>query len=251
MSLTKRMWEEQIEEDYREEVTRWIREQLDDEDADENHPRWEELERQYRDGGGDYYDYADEWDVKGKTRLELFDESMTAVREMLSVKLSDQARRSLYVMLYAHVVASVEGYLSSTFIAKTLSSKTYIQALVESDPDFGGRSLTMKEIFSKQAGLHDEIGKYLKNLIFHQLDKVKPMYKSVFNIDFGNIGWLFKAVMTRHDCVHRAGYDKDGHEVSLDEAVVADLVGACVALVHKVDAEILALPKVELLIADF
>lgn len=254
MGLAKRMWMEQQEEEYAEERAQWIREQLGDEDADEDHPRWDELAEQYDQSDNrseDYYDYADEWNVQGKTRLNLFDESMAAVTEMLGVNVSDQTRRSLYVMLYAHVVAAVEGFLSSTFIAKTLSSTTYIQALVESDPEFANRTLTVKEIFSKQESLHDEIGTYLKDLIFHKLDKVKPMYRSVFSIDFGNIGWLFKAVMVRHDCVHRAGYDKDGDEVTLNPQIILDLINQCAALVQKVDAEILALPEVAPLIPDF
>jgi hypothetical protein len=77
------------------------------------------------------------------------------------------------------------------------------------------------------------------------------MYRSVFNIDFGDIKWLFKAVIARHDCVHRAGYNKDRDEVNLNRQIILDLVTQCAALVHKVDADILALPNVEPLIPDF
>lgn len=154
-------------------------------------------------------------------------------------------------MLYAHVVAAVEGFLTSTFIAKTLSSNTYIQALVESDPEFGRRTFTVKEIFSKHARLHEEIGTYLKDLIFHKLDKVKPMYRDVFAIDFGDIEWLFKAVKVRHDCVHRAGHDKEGVELKLMAQDVHDLVAECKNLVHKVDAEIVSLQELDLVKVDF
>jgi hypothetical protein len=117
------------------------------------------------------------------------------------------------------------------------------QALVESDPEFANRKLTVKEIFSKQAGLKDEIGIYLKTLIFHNIEKVKPMYRDVFKIDFGDIGWLVKAVRVRHDCVHRAGYDKDGNDVNLSADDVLALTAECEKLVHKVDTAIAALPS--------
>jgi hypothetical protein len=251
MGIAKRLWLERQEEVHAEELARWIREQLDEGDADESHPRWDELAERYHEHAFDHYDHADEWEVTGKTRLELFDESMAAVTEMLHVQVTDQTKRNLRVMLYAHVVAAVEGFLSSTFIAKTLSSATYIQALVESDPEFANRTLTVKEIFSKQASLHEEIGSYLRGLIFHKLDKVKPMYRSVFNIDFGDIKWLFKAVVVRHDCVHRAGYDKEGEEVNINLDAILELIRACERLVHEVDAAVLALPKVERLILEF
>jgi hypothetical protein len=41
------------------------------------------------------------------------------------------------------------------------------------------------------------------------------MYKSVFNYDFNDVTWLFKAIETRHHCAHRAGFDKDGNKVDV------------------------------------
>lgn len=245
MGIAKRLWMEQQEEQYAEERLQWIQEQLNDEEANENHPRWEELAAEFDNRDKDYYDYADDWNVPGKTRLELFDESIQAVLEILNIEVSDSATRNLYVMLYGHTVAAVEGFLSSTFISTTLTSNTYIQALVESDPEFANRKFTLKDFFAKQASLHNEIGTYLKEVIFHNVFKVKSMYMSVFNIDFGDVVWLSKAVLVRHDCVHRAGYDKEGLEVPITSRAIKDLVAQCKALVHTVDAQIHALPEVE------
>ena len=65
------------------------------------------------------------------------------------------------------------------------------------------------------------------------------MYKDVLDIDFGDdIRWLFDAVILRHDCVHRAGYDKDGNEVELDKEKVALLINKCKQLVENIEAEL-------------
>lgn len=251
MGIAKRMWMEQQETEFEDEEAQWIRDQLADDDANKSHPEWDELSRQYRNGGLDYYDYSHDWEVQGKTRLELFEDSVFAGTEMLNVDVSAQTKRAIYVMVFAHVVAAVEGFLATTFITTTLSSSTYIQRLVESDPEFAERKLTVKEIFSKHATLKDDIGTYLKDLIFHRLDKVKPMFKAVFDIDFGDIKWLFQAVRVRHDCVHRAGYDKDGEPIELNSQDLINLMHACLDLVKRVDAEIMALPAVEPLLPDF
>lgn len=246
MGIAKRLWMEQQEDEHREEREEWIREQLGDEDADESHPRWDELVAEFNSYTIDHTEYDDDWNVPGKTRLELFDESLQAVVELLETPVSDLATRSLRVMLHGHVVAAVEGFLASTFISTTLTSNVYIQALVESDPEFANRKFTLKEFFTKQAGLHSEIGTYLKEVIFHNVFRVKSMYKSVFNIDLGELAWLAIAVSVRHDCVHRAGYTKDGDAVEITDQSIKDLIAQCWTLVHSVDAQILALPKVEM-----
>ncbi len=38
-------------------------------------------------------------------------------------------------MLQGHIIASVEAYLSSTFIETTLSSDRFLRKLVKSDPE--------------------------------------------------------------------------------------------------------------------
>lgn len=69
---------------------------------------------------------------------------------------------------------------------------------------------TLSQLFKEREQIKDTVAKYLHDLIFHDLKKIKPMYKDVLGHDFGDISWLFKAVAKRHDCVHRAGHDKDG-----------------------------------------
>ena len=46
---------------------------------------------------------------------------------------------------------------------------------------------TLKEIFEKQEGLKLTVATYLKDLIFHDLKKVKPMYKEVLDCEFRDI----------------------------------------------------------------
>jgi hypothetical protein len=64
------------------------------------------------------------------------------------------------------------------------------------------------------------------------------MYKSVLNIDFGDISWLFKAVLLRHDCVHRAGYDKEGKKADISVESIRELMDLCNSLTAKIDTSI-------------
>ncbi len=236
----KQLWMERMEDEAWELREAWIREKLGDPEADESTDGWSELseafdrEHQYE----DYDPYEDDWFVEGKTRLEIFDENIAATLEILNHAVSPMHEKNLVVMLFGHVVATVEAYLSSTFIHYALSSDEYMRQLVENDPEFAKRKFTVQEIFTKKEELKNDLSEYLKGLIFHDIAKVKLLYSSVLDIDFDDPAWLFYAVITRHHCVHRAGYDKEGNEVNLRKYDVTTLINQSVELVHKIESEL-------------
>ena len=247
MGRAKEALIEQQEDESWEEKCQWIREQLEDDEADECTAGWdglsEEFDLIYRYSDSFEHWHEDEWSVIGKTRFEIFNETINASKSILNVTLPQSSYKNLWVMLYGHIVAAIESYLSSTFIEITLSADDYMRRLVESDPAFASRTFTIKEIFSKREALKDNIRQYLKKLIFHDIAKVKPMYLSVLDIDFGNVKWLFKAVILRHHCVHRAGYDKEGTEVSITKETVVELMDEAVIMVGRVESAIANMPS--------
>lgn len=242
MGQEKRRWMERLEEEASEAKVEWIREQLDDADADENTEGWAELAEQFeiREGYGEFDD-AD-WHVHGKTRLGIFMVNMSASLSILDLTDKTFYPKNLLVMLHAHVVTAVEAYLSSTFIAVALSSDEYMRKLVETDPTLANRPLFLKDIFSKRKTLEVDLRKYLKEIIFHNIVRAKQMYKAVLGIDFGDVRWLIKAVEIRHHCVHRAGSDRDGNEVALTDKSISELIERASSFVGSVEAEVKMLP---------
>ncbi|MFZ6772311.1 hypothetical protein ACO0LB_06290 [Undibacterium sp. SXout7W] len=234
---------EALENEYDELKEQWIRERLDNDNADINTPGWDDFADEYdlfhwKDA---YFRFGgDDWDVFGKSRFQIFEENMSASKEILKLQVTESCQKNLFVMLHAHVVTAVEAYLSSTFIEVALDSEKLMRKLVETDPAFAEQKFSIKEIFTKRDSLNDDLRKYLKDLIFHDIAKVKEMYKSVFSIEFGKIGWLFKAVVVRHHCVHRAGYDKEGNKVTLTLDSIKILIQQCTELVTKVEKGILS-----------
>lgn len=249
MGMAKQQWMEQQEEEVYEAKCEWIRDYLEDDEADEGTHGWYEAEEAYENQGHidwkslmDEDEYQDYWSVEGKTSFQIFNEIISSTKEIINIPInSDQVKKNLLVMLYGHIVAAVESYLSSTFTEKVMSSKDseFIRKLVENDPEFAKRKFTIKEIFTKREELENDVKQYLRELIFHKIDKVKPMYKDVLNVDFGDdIKWLFEAINLRHDCVHRAGYDKDGNEVDLNKEQVEELIKQSTDLVKHIENEL-------------
>ncbi len=221
----------------------WIEENYGDDAGEEGSDTWEEAVQAYEDYCENRQRQEEEWHwqeelewyISSQSQIGVFDTQIQSVTELLNVQVSDETQFSLLVMLHGHIVASVESYLASTFIHKVTNSEDLIRKLVETDPVFSKIKFTLKEIFEKQEGLKLTVATYLKDLIFHDLKKVKPMFKDVLDCDFGDISWLFDAVKTRHHCVHRAGLDKDGNRVDISVDSIRKLIEGSNLLVHKVE----------------
>lgn len=114
MGIGSNLMIELQEQRYLEEKTEWIQAQLDNPDADEFTDGWDALSDEY----DKYYATDDEqdfsnfenWTVKGKTKIEIFDETIKASQEVLNSKFSKITSKNILVMLQGHVVASVESY---------------------------------------------------------------------------------------------------------------------------------------------
>ncbi|WP_421296007.1 hypothetical protein [Aeromonas sp. 604534] len=225
----------------------WIDDNFGDDAGEEGSEEWETAVKAFEDyceslqriEEQDYWQGQLEWLIYEQSQVGIFNSQMANIEELLNIeKTSNKAMFSLLVMLHGHVVASLEAYLAGTFIHKVTNSEILIRKLVETDPHFSNMKFTIKEIFEKKENLKFIVADYLQNLIFHDLKKVKPMFKDVLDCDFGNISWLFSAVLKRHDCVHRAGLDKDGISISLSADSIRELVNMSKQLVQKIEKSI-------------
>ncbi|WP_311747415.1 hypothetical protein [Proteus columbae] len=179
-----------------------------------------------------------EWDVQHPTQLETFNEHLSIIPEIIELQVDREIQFGLLVMLHAHIVSALEGFLSSTFIYNVTNSDRLIRILIETDPEFRCRKFTINEIYAQHSNIKATVAEYLKSLIFHDMRKVKPMYEKVLSYKFGEIKWLFKAILIRHDCVHRAGYNKDGNAVCVSVESINTLITNCRKLAEDVDAHV-------------
>ncbi|MCW7549287.1 hypothetical protein OO184_15445 [Photorhabdus sp. APURE] len=155
------------------------------------------------------------WYVDSQTHFSILQNNLSSVRSILNVDVPQDAKFNLLVMLHGHIISSVEGYLAGTFINKVTNSDSLSRKLIESDPELSKQTISLKKLFETQSNLKIIVADYLKNIIFHDMSKVRLMYKSVLGHEFGNIQWLFLDIKKRHDCAHRAGHTKDGERIDV------------------------------------
>ncbi|MGE6568153.1 hypothetical protein ACQKE9_06295 [Shewanella vesiculosa] len=179
-----------------------------------------------------------EWEVDHSDQMEMFNKQVSEIPKILQIDIAGNTQFSLLVMLHAHVVSALEHFLSTTFIHRVTNSDKLTRKLIETDPEFGNRKFTVNEIYAQHSNIRSTVAEYLKGIIFHDMRKVKPMYAEVLAYDFGDISWLFRAVRIRHDCVHRAGYNKEGEAVTLSMESINELVRNCRGLVEKIESHV-------------
>ncbi|MFQ1897361.1 hypothetical protein ACK36K_08515 [Aeromonas veronii] len=179
-----------------------------------------------------------EWEVNHSDQMEMFNKQVAEIPKILQIDLTGNTQFSLLVMLHAHVVSALEHFLSTTFIHRVTNSDRLTRKLIETDPEFGNRKFTVNEIYAQHSNIRSTVAEYLKGIIFHDMRKVKPMYLEVLEYDFGDISWLFKAVRVRHDCVHRAGYNKEGEAIILSIESISELVRNCRNIAESIDAHV-------------
>ncbi|MGK0273344.1 MAG: hypothetical protein ACI88H_004024 [Cocleimonas sp.] len=181
-----------------------------------------------------------EWYLENeeKSHHDILLEHLNNIDTLLEVNVPDSTRYSLLVMLHAHVVSAIEGYLAGVFIHYVTNSESLTRKLVETTPEFAQRKFTLQEIYEKQSALKVIVSTYLKDLIFHDIKKIKPMFQTVFGHRFENLSWLFKAVELRHHCVHRAGYDKEGNKVEITTESILELQGEVTDLSYDIEQTI-------------
>ncbi|EGR3304377.1 hypothetical protein K5B43_004647 [Vibrio parahaemolyticus] len=176
-----------------------------------------------------------EGDDVQSNQYKVFENHIRSVNDILALPCSPDAKFSLYVMLFAHIISATEGYLSSQFIYQVSRNPKLMRKLVENDKELSKRTFSLKEIYHQKENLNDTVSKHLKDLIFHNVAKAKEMYSAILNYQMEELGWLFKAVEVRHHCVHRAGYDKDGSPVSITKDALIELVNRCDELCLSID----------------
>ena len=110
---------------------------------------------------------------------------------------------------------------------------------MEKTPSFESEKIPLSSVYKAMDEIEQKAKSYLADVVWHNFAKVKPMYKDVLGVTFDmDLGDLFRAVLKRHDIVHRNGKTKDGDEITVSIQDVNDLLAKAEVFVAEVDAKL-------------
>lgn len=181
-------------------------------------------------------DYKEIYDNEDYTyNRELFDECYDEIAKLLDTiePLDNQSKEVLYRLLYANIITRMETFLADTLKSYVLSSEKNIRFFTENYKPFQKELVPLSDIHKRVDNQPSCVRQVLDSLMYHDLPKIKQIYK-VLNVDIGDIGDLAKAVIIRHDIVHRNGKDKDGNQRLITREMIEELSSKVAYLIYDV-----------------
>lgn len=183
------------------------------------------VEEEYAEDESDYENYV----------FDLTPEQISTVLDEVD-NLSVLSKEFLYRQLFAGTITSMEAFLSSTLIRAVLSSDENKRKFVEKYLPYREEHISFSSIYQRMENMDATIQETLRGLMYHNLGKIKPIYKDVLDIDLGDISDIMKAVQIRHDIVHRSGKDNEGNLHPISREDVIKLVETVSSLMSRVSS---------------
>lgn len=152
---------------------------------------------------------------------------------------SNELAGALHNLLFANAITTLETYLSDTIIGAVEKDEVLVRRALAKVPEIRERKVELCNLFDRVEQIHTEVRNYLLDVIYHNLGKVKPLYASVLNVQFpDDFGDVSRAVLTRHDIVHRNGKTKDGESIRMTAADVESVIVQIEELVGFIDEQV-------------
>lgn len=122
-------------------------------------------------------------------------------------------------MVFSHQITALEAYLCDTLINMVMGDPAAIRQLINQDSELAKEKYTLAEISDDPTLIERKVREHLRSILYHNLARVDVLYNIALGIQILKLAKdktsLFNAVILRHDCIHRNGFDKDGTELKV------------------------------------
>jgi hypothetical protein len=168
-----------------------------------------------------------------------FISAIQTIEKLLETEVDVSVTGCFYRLLFVNVITALETYLSDAFINTVVHDPALMRRFIETTPEFKNENIALSDVFAALEKIEQRAKSHLVDVVWHNLGRVKPMYRDTLGIDFPkDIGPVFRAIVKRHDIVHRNGKTKAGEDIAISRQDVIDLISAVQALTHDVDAQL-------------
>jgi len=170
-----------------------------------------------------------------------FENDMRDLRALAKKEPPKTARlRQVFLrMLYSSAITALETYLSDAFYQTVIKDEVLIEKLMLTTPEFRDKKYSLSELVEWKKQTNEKVSEYLFNIVWHNLAKVRCMYRDVLGINFADDSdAVHGAVVIRHDLVHRGGRTKSGKPHNFRESDIEKLFSSIEAFVAHIDSRL-------------
>jgi len=186
----------------------------------------------------DYDDYFADIILSNTKFHASFLSNIGEIEALLRIRVSDKLKQKFLMLLHVSLITAIETYLSDAFINQVMNDKNLIRKFVEVIPEYKNEKISISELFNTVDKIRDKCKEYMLQVLWHNMAKVMPMYKSVLGIDFPkDRRTIYEAIDIRHDIVHRNGKTKEGKAITLEKKDITNLIQKTKEFVYLIDSQ--------------
>jgi len=189
----------------------------------------------------DEYDYDFEFEAitENNNYSKNFYDEIENLESLLTLEVPNlKLQDTLYRQIFISIIGTLETYLASAFINRTVDSYENLKRFIGSHPEFKNQKFEIRDIFDKYDEIENIAQKVMLDTIYHNLPIVRNMYRDTFKINFPDFSEIYKSVLTRHDLVHRNGFTKNGQKVEIKKEDINQLMNNVKSFVRKLVTEL-------------
>jgi hypothetical protein len=187
----------------------------------------------------DYYEEQYELIRENESSFNTFEREYNNLKKLKNTKIEDpEVLQILHKQTYISLITILETYLSDTFVNAVFSQEKYLKNFVKTFKDFKNHKISLNNYYDFSTKIEQKCKEALLDIIYHKIFKVKGLYKDTLSIDFADISEINKAVLIRHDLVHRNGKKKDGCNNEITNEIVDSTMQIIFDFVENINSQI-------------
>lgn len=169
-----------------------------------------------------------------------FKNSIQVIKNLMKIELEDpDLQQRLYYLFHINIITTMEAFFTDTLIKSVHNDKIIQKRLLRESKEFNEKKYKLKESIDIFENLDNYIEETLLKTSFHEIWKVKDLYKKVLNIDFPeDLDEIIKAVNIRHIIVHRNGKNADGSIINITSKDIYNLISKIEILVDSINEQL-------------
>lgn len=156
----------------------------------------------------------------------LFKQEINKIQELLQVAIPQHLKSDLNRLLYISVVGALESYITELLCSFVMGEKEFFDAFIEKSQV----RIPLSKLEESASDIPQTIHKAIHEFNAHDLRKMNNLYKAVLKISFPDYGDLSSKIKTRHDLVHRNGYevkDRTIKYIEITPDMIVELISIC------------------------
>lgn len=156
----------------------------------------------------------------------LYQREINKIQELMQVPIPQHLQSVQYRILYIGVVSVLEFFLTELFCSLVLGDKDYYDSFISNSQV----KIPLSKLEQSAANMQKTIHKAIHDYNAHDLKKMSKLYKKVLDVSFPDYSNLASNIETRHDMVHRNGFevsDKTIKYIDITKDRLLSLIDTC------------------------